>query len=253
MLHRCSAPFVCLLLSASLCVLAKPASAEVLTTTSFGPPSGFGYVADGMLFPGSPFANRKVLEVRVYWDVVIPEGYDAADIDASVILPIQSVVTTSPWPIIPVFDLSGSTLGWTGSGTFNHSQTFTAPNLAFGPVGSYFTHQALGLPYDVPQVLPTSRIEIDYFLAPPGDTDQDGDVDDSDLGNALANYTGPIGEAGEKAFINGDTDGDGDVDDSDLGTALANYTGPINPAAVPEPTSFALLALGGVMLVKRRR
>ncbi|MFN3167052.1 MAG: hypothetical protein ACE37H_08315 [Phycisphaeraceae bacterium] len=57
-----------------------------------------------------------------------------------------------------------------------------------------------------------------------GDADLDGDVDDSDLGTAFSNYTGPVGLAGGKGWADGDTDGDGDVDDSDLGTMYANYT-----------------------------
>ena len=85
----------------------------------------------------------------------------------------------------------------------------------------------------------------------PGDTDGDGDIDDSDLGTAFANYTGPVGAAGGKTAAQGDTDGDGDVDDSDLGTTFSGYTGPL--AAVPEPTSLALLGLSGLALARRRR
>ncbi|MFN3165819.1 MAG: PEP-CTERM sorting domain-containing protein, partial [Phycisphaeraceae bacterium] len=82
--------------------------------------------------------------------------------------------------------------------------------------------------------------------------DLDGDVDDSDLGTAFANYSGP-GFAG-RTWADGDTDGDGDVDDSDLGSAFSAYTGPIAaPTQIPEPASLSLIALGGLLIARRRR
>jgi hypothetical protein len=88
----------------------------------------------------------------------------------------------------------------------------------------------------------------------PGDTDGDGDVDDADLGTAFSNYTGPLGPGvGNKTAADGDADGDGDVDDADLGAAFSAYTGPLGGAAVPEPTSLALIGLGGLLAVRRRR
>ncbi|MFG0251464.1 MAG: Ig domain-containing protein, partial [Phycisphaerales bacterium JB038] len=48
----------------------------------------------------------------------------------------------------------------------------------------------------------------------PGDLDDDGDVDQSDLGVLLASYGLDAG---------GDCDGDGDTDQSDLGILLAHY------------------------------
>ena len=101
----------------------------------------------------------------------------------------------------------------------------------------------------------TASMRLDFasiVLQLPGDTDNDGDIDDSDLGTFLANYTGPIGNVG-KTPAQGDTDGDGDVDDSDLGTALAGYTGPLSPATVPEPTTAVVLGLAGWLGLFRRR
>ena len=84
----------------------------------------------------------------------------------------------------------------------------------------------------------------------PGDTDADGDIDDSDLGTIFVNYTGPIGLAGGKSFAHGDADGDGDIDDSDIGTALANYTGPIAAPAVPEPGAALFMGAVGLLLLR---
>ena len=91
------------------------------------------------------------------------------------------------------------------------------------------------------------------FIAMPGDTDGDGDIDDSDLGTSLANYTGPVGVAGGRTSADGDTDSDGDVDDSDLGSSFAGYTGPLSPAVVPEPATLGLAALLSILAMRVRR
>ena len=56
-----------------------------------------------------------------------------------------------------------------------------------------------------------------------GDFDLDGDVDTSDLTNAIINFTGAGGTG--RTWADGDTDGDGDVDTSDLTAAIINFTG----------------------------
>jgi hypothetical protein len=95
-----------------------------------------------------------------------------------------------------------------------------------------------------------------YNTQIPGDTDNDGDIDDADLGISFSNYTGPVGIAGGKSLADGDTDGDGDVDDADLGTSFSNYTGPLAPpaaSAVPEPGSAVFVVLSTTLLLGRKR
>ncbi|MFN3166297.1 MAG: hypothetical protein ACE37H_04450 [Phycisphaeraceae bacterium] len=114
---------------------------------------------------------------------------------------------------------------------------------------------------DVPITDTTAeQLAIDWVLdnlltvAIPGDTDGDGDIDDSDLGTAFSNYTGPLAPGtGTKTAADGDTDGDGDVDDSDLGTAFSGYTGPLGPTpSVPEPASAVALLFASALLHRRR-
>ena len=125
-------------------------------------------------------------------------------------------------------------------------------NLQRVNIGSPFTQLPLLDTAEPPTVDYDEVVLTSYKIVIPGDTDGDGDVDDSDLGTVFANYTGPVANGG-KTFADGDTDFDGDVDDSDLGSAFANYTGPLSPASVPEPASAAAIALGGLALLRRRR
>ena len=74
------------------------------------------------------------------------------------------------------------------------------------------------------------------------DFDEDGDVDDVDLGLWEAGY----GLTGSAAHIDGDANGDMNVDGADFLKWQIQYTGSLNPlsssAAVPEPASLALVA-----------
>ena len=82
----------------------------------------------------------------------------------------------------------------------------------------------------------------------PGDADGDGDVDAADATILAANWLQTI--AG--GYSVGDFDEDGDVDDTDATILAANWTGPL-ATAVPEPSIYALLAGGLLMLLWRRK
>jgi len=86
----------------------------------------------------------------------------------------------------------------------------------------------------------------------PGDANDNGFVDDDDLAILLSNWESDPGTITTWAL--GDFTADTDVDDDDLAVLLGNWTGPApGGAAVPEPATLALLGLGGVATLRRRR
>ncbi len=142
------------------------ATAEVRTTTRVGPPNPFGAAIDGRLFADDPLIGLEVVETRVYWDIVVADRQDAASIFADVFLPIDTNSGS-----FAVIDLDGRTLGWSGSGTLNHFEVTDRYNGFFAQAGSGFGAQSWGLPPDAVDILPTSRIEIDYVVPDPGTID----------------------------------------------------------------------------------
>jgi len=85
------------------------------------------------------------------------------------------------------------------------------------------------------------------IVCDPGDADGDGDVDDDDLSLLLANWGSEAATCQQGEFSNAPP-----VNDDDLSLLLANWTG--TPAsAAPEPTAMALIALGGLTLIRRKR
>ncbi|MEM6506072.1 MAG: PEP-CTERM sorting domain-containing protein [Planctomycetota bacterium] len=93
-----------------------------------------------------------------------------------------------------------------------------------------------------------------------GDADLDGDVDSDDFNLLAFNF----GNAG--SWTEGDFDGDGTVDSDDFNLLAFNFgNGPATlsesdyealelfAASIPEPSSLALLGLGGLIIAGRRR
>jgi hypothetical protein len=95
-----------------------------------------------------------------------------------------------------------------------------------------------------------------------GDTNADGSVDLTDLSTILNNFGGTT-----SAWTSGNFDGAATIDLTDLSDVLNNF-GASNPhasdvapapafagavSAAPEPTSLALVGLGAVALLRRRK
>lgn len=97
--------------------------------------------------------------------------------------------------------------GFSAGGSFDLAGTIGQPDAVAGEMsgGSLTLEGGFWVALETP--VPTC----------PGDADQDGDVDISDLGILLSQFglTGPD--------LMGDVDADGDVDISDLGLLLANF------------------------------
>jgi hypothetical protein len=90
-----------------------------------------------------------------------------------------------------------------------------------------------------------SQLIVETMLAA-GDANRDGAVNGADLNIVLSNYN----TASAATWAMGDFNGDGQVNGVDLNTILSNYNQGVaqasslsSPAAVPEPTTLAMLVI----------
>ena len=82
-----------------------------------------------------------------------------------------------------------------------------------------------------------------------GDFDDDGDVD----GDDFLVWQNGMPTASGAAKSGGDADGDGDVDGDDFLIWQNQFPSPAALSNTPEPASLGLLALGGLLMLRRRR
>ena len=92
------------------------------------------------------------------------------------------------------------------------------------------------------------KVTVMYTLY--GDSNLDGSVNGTDL-NAVLSYYNQSGEV----WSHGDFNYDGSVNGTDLNTVLSNYNQSLSAstAAVPEPSTLLLMAIGLIGLLVWRR
>src|SRR5690606_27663411 len=69
----------------------------------------------GFIFPGDPRIGQQVVSTRIYLDMRVYDGSDAANLDLDWTFPIAPDAGASA-----VLAISGAALGWSGSGDFHY-------------------------------------------------------------------------------------------------------------------------------------
>ena len=96
----------------------------------------------------------------------------------------------------------------------------------------------------------TSAFNVIHLSQIDGDLDGDGDVDGNDFLLWQRHFPFLDGTAGNSS---GDANGDGNVDGNDFLVWQRNFPFPATLSPVPEPNSLMMLAIGGLVLLRRHR
>ncbi len=157
----------------------------------------------------------------------------------------QSILATMMWE-----NSDGDTFAFGGEESLEDSSDIVGSGGIQSDSWDYFAirQSSGGTDEDFDAILDNFMIEtFSAVSAVTGDADGDGDVDAFDLGIWQTQF----GQTGEG--LTADFDDDGDVDAFDLGLWQTNFGTGLDGAAVPEPATLGLLALGGLAALRRRR
>lgn len=137
-----------------LVVLAAAATSRAETTAFFFADPGSSYT--GFLFGDDPRIGGHVKSARIVLLVDVAPGADAANFDADLTLPLLPDEGATP-----VVALSGSALGWSGSGLFSYTLETSGLNGVFQ--STLFGGATSSLDA---RILRGSRVELDYAPVP---------------------------------------------------------------------------------------
>lgn len=179
---------------------------------------GQSYLA--LLPADNPAVGQEAVVARVYLDVEVFPGSDAANFFTDIAFPIE------PFPgNYGGLALSGKDLNWQGSGVFHYFEETTRFNGVF--ISTRFGAETPGQDFDG-QILETSRIEFDYVAALAGDMNCDGVVSVADIGGFVLALTDPADYAAQFPdcdINNADVGGDGTISVADIGPFVGVLTG----------------------------